>query len=402
MKNITSILLSLLGCALCATFTSTALANHRSGDFPLPEIMTGGDFNKDGNLDLAVNLSGFDNFAVLNGDGLGNFTLKRHIQLDTLSKSVTSGDVDGDGNIDVVGITQWGYNIKVYLGDGLGGFQLSNTMNGDGEPNRVQLVDLNKDGKLDIVANAPAEGKLLIYLSLGGGAFTNDPIELEKYANLVAIRTADFNNDTNVDIAVAYFENGTASGSHVQIFLGDGTGNFTVGQNFVINPQCNNVRVDDLNKDGKLDLVLAGAGAENDAGVFLSTYLGDGAGNFTLKQALDLGNGSIKGEIALADFNGDGKNDVAFPLSSDGGERGHFSTALLIFLGDGAGNFTQTTTATVGKEPGSTWAADFNKDGKMDVACSNRTDGTLSILFGNGNGTFTTHATIPLNALSVP
>src|SRR4051812_24836658 len=130
MKNTISNLLKLLGCVLCATFSSTAFANHRSGDFPLPEITTGGDFNKDGNIDLAVNLSGFDNFAVLMGDGLGNFTLKRHVQLDTLSKQVASGDVNGDGNIDVVGVMQWGYNIKVYLGDGLGGFQLSNTMNG--------------------------------------------------------------------------------------------------------------------------------------------------------------------------------------------------------------------------------------------------------------------------------
>ena len=402
MKNKTSTLLSLIGCALCATFASTAWANHRSGDFPLPEIMTAGDFDKDGNLDLAVNLSGFDNFAVLKGDSQGNFTLKRHIPLDTLSKSVTSGDVNGDGNIDVVGITQWGYNVKVYFGDGLGGFQLSNTMNGDGEPNRIRLVDLNHDGKLDILANGPEEGVLLIYLGLGGGAFSNSPEELEKYPNLVNVNTGDFNNDSNVDIAVVYFLNGLPGGSHLQIFLGDGTGEFTVGQDVLINPQANNIRVDDLNKDGNLDLVLAGAGAENDAGVFLSTYLGDGAGNFALKQALDLGTGSIKGEIALADFNGDGKNDVAFPLSSDGGERGDFSTALLIFLGDGTGNFTQTTTATVGKEPGSTWAADFNKDGKMDVACSNRTDGTLSILFGNGNGTFTTHQTIPLNALPAP
>ena len=56
MKNKTSILLSLVGCALCATFTGSTLANHRSGDWALPEIMTAGDFNQDGNLDLAVNL----------------------------------------------------------------------------------------------------------------------------------------------------------------------------------------------------------------------------------------------------------------------------------------------------------------------------------------------------------
>ena len=171
MKNKTSILLSLVGCALSATFTSSVLANHRSGDFALPEIMTAGDFNQDGNLDLAVNLSGFDNFAVLNGDGHGGFTLKSHIAADTLTKSVVSGDVNGDGNLDIVAINDWGYNIKVFLGDGLGGFHLSSVMNGDGEPNRLRLADLDKDGNLDILADAPAEGKLLIYFGLGWRRF---------------------------------------------------------------------------------------------------------------------------------------------------------------------------------------------------------------------------------------
>ncbi|HEX4666126.1 MAG TPA: VCBS repeat-containing protein [Chthoniobacterales bacterium] len=402
MNNKTSILLSLVGCALCTTFSSSALANHRSGDDPLPEIMTGGDFNRDGNIDLAVNMSGYDNFAVLDGDGQGNFTMKRHIEEDTLPKSVKSGDVNGDGNLDVVAVTQWGYNIKIFHGNGKGSFQLSNVLRGDGEPNRILLVDLNKDGKLDIVANGPDEGKLIIYLSFGNGNFSNTPIELEKYGNLVAMEAGDFNKDGNVDIAIAYFESGNIGDSHVQILLGNGFGSFAIGQNFVINPQCNNIRSVDLNKDGKLDLILAGAGAENDAGVFISTYLGDGSGNFTVKQIVDLGSGSIKGEISVADFNEDGNVDIAYPLSSDGGERHHFSTALLIYLGDGTGNFTQGQTVTVQEEPGSAFAADFNKDGHIDLACTNRTAGTLSVLLGNGNGTFTTHATIPLNAMGTP
>jgi hypothetical protein len=64
--------------------------------------MTAGDFNRDGNLDLAVNLSGFDNFAILTGDGQGGFTLKSHVAIDTLSKSVVSGDVNGDGLDDLI------------------------------------------------------------------------------------------------------------------------------------------------------------------------------------------------------------------------------------------------------------------------------------------------------------
>jgi len=170
----------------------------------------------------------------------------------------------------------------------------------------------------------------------------------------------------------------------------------------VINPQCNNINAVDLNKDGNLDLVLAGAGSDNTAGLFISTYLGDGAGNFTLKQAIDVGEGAIRGLISLGDFNEDGNTDVAYPLSSDAVKRGDFSTDLLIYLGDGTGNFTQGQTVTVGKEPGSTWTADFNKDGHTDIACTNRTDTTLSILFGVGNGTFTTHATVPLNVIPAP
>ncbi len=317
MKNKTSILLRLVGCALYATFTISALANHRSGDWALPEIMTAGDFNQDGSLDLAVNLSGFDNFAVLNGDGHGGFTLKGHVATDTLPKSVVSGDVNGDGKLDIVAITEWGYNIKIFLGDGLGGFHLSSVMNGDGEPNRIRLADLDKDGNLDILADGPEEGVLLIYFGRGGGAFSNSPLELEGYPNLVQLNTGDFNKDSNLDIAITYYENKQADGTHLQIFLGDGARNFTVGQNVVINSQCNNIQVSDLNKDGKLDLVLAGAGSENGTGLFISSYLGDGAGNFTVQQVIDLGMGATRGEISLGDFNEDGNMDVAYPLSSD-------------------------------------------------------------------------------------
>ena len=63
-----------------------------------------------------------------------------------------------------------------------------------------------------------------------------------------------------------------------------------------INSQCNNIEINDLNKDGNLDLVLAGAGSENEAGLFISSYLGDGAGNFTVKQVIDLGDGRHQGK----------------------------------------------------------------------------------------------------------
>ena len=78
----------------------------------------------------------------------------------------------------------------------------------------------------------------------------------------------------------------------MQILHGNGFGGFTLGQNLVTESQCNNVEVNDLNKDGNLDIVLAGAGSENESGLFISSYLGDGTGKFTAKQSIPLGEGS--------------------------------------------------------------------------------------------------------------
>ena len=122
-------------------------------------------------------------FAVLNGDGQGNFTLKRHIPINTLPKCVVSGDINGDGKLDIVAVNQWGYDIKIFLGNGAGNFQLSQVLDGDGEPNRLRLADLNKDGRLDILTTGPDEGVLLIYFGLSGGNFTPSALELAGYPN---------------------------------------------------------------------------------------------------------------------------------------------------------------------------------------------------------------------------
>jgi len=386
---------------LCALFPALVFANHRAGDYPLPEEIVAGDFNRDGKVDLAVNLSGFDNIAILTGDGLGNFTLKSHVEADTLSKGIAVGDINSDGKLDLLSINQWGYDIKVHLGNGIGGFQYLTRLNGDGDPTRLELVDVNHDGFLDIVANAPSEAKVLLYFGNGQGGFSNTATELEDAGkNDFAIGAGDFNHDNNVDIAVTNFVDRSATGSHAQIFLGDGAGGFTTGQEFMINPEASDLAVADMNHDGNLDLCISGAGSENDQGLFISVYLGDGTGNFALQQTTDLGTGAIRGKIALGDFNEDGNTDIAIPNSASSEvPPDQKSTRLLIFLGDGQGNLTEGQIATVGQEPHSALTGGFDNDGHTDVVVSNRSDGTISVLFGNGDGTFTTHATIHVDVL---
>lgn len=399
MKNKLSIVSVLASWLLCMGLAPRVFANHRSGDQPLPELMRIADFDGDGIPDLAVNLSGFDHIAILKGDGHANFTIKRQFETDTLPKGLTVGDFNKDGKLDIATVQDWGYNIKINLGDGLGGFTFAQERNGDGEPTRIYTADLNNDGNLDLIANAPSEGKALIYFGDGKGGFTTAALELEDYPNCQAIGVGDFNGDGNQDLAISFFTGKEAGMSHIDILLGDGHGNFTPFTEFTTSSEVSNVMTTDLNGDGKLDLILVGGGSENQQNIYVEVWLGNGTGNFTNSQTDVLGTGSIKGEPAIADFNEDGKLDVAVPISSFGTERHDRSTMLFIFLGDGTGMLTHTQTFNVGADPHTAIAYDFDGDGHIDLVVSNRSDGTMSVLLGDGQGNFTTHATITLNAL---
>jgi len=138
---------------LSAVFLPSAWANHRTGSIIAPELLVAGDFNQDGNMDLAVNCTGFDVVAILFGDGQGGFTLGGHFTVDTLSKGLQVGDVNMDGKLDLVNASNWGYSCTVHLGDGLGSFHWAappTEIDRDGEPVRHLLRDCNNDGKLDI------------------------------------------------------------------------------------------------------------------------------------------------------------------------------------------------------------------------------------------------------------
>ena len=380
---------SVLTCSILLTlFLSSAFANHRTGSFALPELLVAGDFNRDGVLDLAVHLTGFDMVGIFLGDGNGGFTLNGHIRLDTLPKGLATADINRDGKLDLVNCNNWGYNVKVLLGDGSGGFNTTKELNGDGEPVRLILRDFNKDDRLDIAVNAPNEGSILIYFGDGKGGFVTPAEELEDVTGPFGLAAGDFDRDTNLDIATTSSPGINAELGQVAIFKGDGAGNFIKNTEFDTKQLATSLQTGDMNKDGLPDLIVAGAQPRNTQGNFISTLLGDGAGNFTLKQTLELGAGNLKGEIAVGDYDEDGDLDVAFPQTGLNSDLHIHSQNLLLFFGDGTGKLAQGPTHIVGKEPHTVITADFNKDGHLDLAITNRTDGTVSVLLGNGNGGF--------------
>ena len=386
---------SALACViLSAAFLPSAWANHRTGSIIAPELLVAGDFNQDGNMDLAVNCTGFDMVAILFGDGLGGMTLGGHFAVDTLSKGLQVGDVNADGHLDLVNASNWGYDETVLLGDGSGAFHTPappTEIDGDGEPARLLLRDFNNDGKLDLFVNAPDDAKVILYFGDGNGNFPGPDIEIEDVQQPYGMDAADLNGDGNLDAVVGGVTR-VAGACVATVLLGDGAGGF-LNSTFSVDNLPASVKIGDLNNDGFQDVVVAGAlpSGEGSAGNFLTTYLGNGRGVFALTQDIQLGSGNLKGDIALGDFDEDGNLDVAFPKTGGGGT-GH-STSLLTFFGDGHGHMSTGPVLTVGQEPHTVIAVDVNHDGHLDLVNSNRTDGTVTVQLGDGNGNFTVSST---------
>lgn len=137
----------------------------------------------------------------------------------------------------------------------------------------------------------------------------------------------------------------------------------------------------DFNADGKLDVIVASGGTTALPGSGLAVSLGNGDGTFTQGSTSPILLGSSLSSIVTGDFNGDGELGLAVT--------DFVGNAVNILLGNGDGTFGPPTTIPVGKAPESIIAADFNNDGKLDLAVANSVDGTVTLLLGNGDGTFT-------------
>jgi len=151
-------------------------------------------------------------------------------------------------------------------------------------------------------------------------------------------------------------------------------GSFEVGDL----PDCGVVA--DFNGDGKLDVAIGNISSNT-----ISVLLGNGDGTFGPKQ--DFVVGSQVRSIVVGDFNGDGILDLATANNVSG--------TVSVLLGHGDGTFAPKIDTTVGTRPRSLVAADFNGDGILDLAVVNHDSRTVSILLGNGDGTFTTKMEIP-------
>lgn len=230
-------------------------------------------------------------------------------------------------------------------------------------PYSFDIADLNKDGFKDLAFTGPNFGGATM-LGTGTGSFNVCSTFSTAGWSPSGITIGDFNNDTNLDLAVA-------TNSFVEIFNGNSSGIFSSPTSTLALAACK-IKSVDLNSDSNLDLVVGNFNTNS-----LSVFLGNGTGTFSSFSTYTLT--SPAGDLQLGDFNNDGKTDIATC---------HFtSSQACVLLGTGTGSFGSCTSLSSMFGIYAITINDFNNDGNKDIVGVNGS-GVFYTLLGNGAGNF--------------
>jgi hypothetical protein len=375
----------------------TGVYNHNAGDINnVPIEASIGDFNGDGKPDVVLGNEYSGEITILLGNGDGTVT----------ASPVAYGvggypwsaplvdDFNGDGYLDVLTSDDW-YNWVYLEGYGDGTFlgsrndYLPGSFSLGAFTESVVVGDFNGDGIPDVVSGEyqdTANPGIFIYLGNGDGTFQPGVNIPASSSNLGYVAVGDFNGDGKLDIAASDYSTGV-----VQIFLGQGDGTFSLGGSYATDtaadPRPFNIAVGDFNHDGKLDLAVA-----NDSTSSVGVLLGNGDGTFAPVVPYSLS--GLAYDVVAQDLNGDGYLDLAVTLDQ--------SIAILLGHTDNTGTFGPESDVAVSGYPDFVTFGDLNGDGKMDLVTTTEEGnlylGALVVALGNGDGTFQTPAAYPSSA----
>lgn len=424
----------LVSAAMAQTFVAAP-----GSPFPVggntPHDIVVGNFNGDGHLDLVTPNVNSVTVSLLLGDAAGGFapatgspfltydpSLPYRFPIGFHPLAIAVGDFNCDGNPDVITVNneplianQLGVpdTLSVLFGDGGGGFASPIFMTNGPNPTSVAVGDFNGDGIADVaISNTTAgdtgwENEVQIILGDCTGRYQFDSASgtglriVDRVSNSMgfapqSLHVGDFNGDGKADLVMA-----NPDTKDISVWLGDGTGHFTAAPGSPMamphGIQPFRLALGDFNGDGIPDLVVPhGAYITCCPSKYLNitVFLGDGSGGFAPTASSPFQDGGINAiAVAVGDFNGDGHADLA--VTND-------SINVSVLVGNGSGGFVPISGSPfpVGSSPFVAFdfptavvAADFNGDGRVDLAVANIASNDISVLL-NVPQTDTTPPTI--------
>ena len=368
-----------------------ASAQLAAGTFP--GVIAAGHFRNSTELDLAVvdvfpDSSGV---AILLNNGTGTFAnavlydvgASPGISGNT-PNSLAIGDLTGDGIMDLaVADDQFGNNeVSVLLGNGDGTFGHLTEWVADEQPTALVIGQFVGDAHADLAVVNQASNDVSFLAGNGDGTFAAPPT-VAHITSPGPVVTGDFNGDTHQDVIVG--NTFSLTGTILTMLAGNGDGTFqplTTISNTITNPttgQAKALAAAFMNNDNSLDLVML------DSNNKLDVFFNNGSGVFATPVAYPAGSSPVG--IAVGDFNGDNKPDVAI---IDAGATSNDDGSAMIYLNDGTGALTLSSQAPdIGLTPSSVTAADLDGDSKSDlIVANNGSTNTVSVLISSGNGNF--------------
>jgi hypothetical protein len=370
----------------------TVVVGPKGGLDSKPAAIVTADFNRDGKPDVATANDGAQGVSILLGTGTGGFKPARNVSLGRAPAYLLATDVNGDGKTDLVTANMDDNSVTVLIGNGLGGFTSAGTVAAGNHPVWVAAGDFNQDGNPDLAVADSGNGSSVLTLLLGAGRGRFNPggtVTVGTKPQAVAI--GDFNEDGKLDLASV-----GGSTNHLNVNLGNGNGTFAAPTAFATASVPTSMAMGDFNHDGHIDVAVGIAFPSSG----ISILLGTGAGTFPTHTDISAADESIVTLVA-ADLNHDGNLDLVTA-------NGQFSTnSISVVTGNADGTFNRGTFYVANQNPQGVAVGDFNSDGWPDVAAIGTGKpigtkpgqlGTVSTLFGNGDGTLVAPADLALNA----
>jgi hypothetical protein len=301
--------------------------------------------------------------------------------------NVAAGDVNKDGRPDLVVTSTRSLRVTILLGQGDG--RLAQMPAGafavPESPDEMALGDVNGDGSVDLALASHESYGVVLLLGDGRGSFRpapSSPIVMKdgRQPHTHGLGIADFNGDGNADLVTV----NSNDDNDVAVALGDGHGRFVraAGSPFAVGPGPYPLALGDLDADGNVDMVVTSTGFRNGLGPVavsgLTALFGDGRGGFR-RSEIPLRTGHTW-FVAIGDVNGDRKLDL---VATHGEDR-----LLSVLLGDGRGSFTERSGSPfdLGQRAWYVGFVDLNRDGNRDLVAA--ADSGVRALLGDGRGAF--------------